>query len=104
MDFEEFTIDLNAKCSCGCMEGKRVHKVYRFPNGYGASVVTNPKSKGFKEGGYRVLVIHFESGPPENEYCIDRSTPITQDALDCEDWKEVEDGLVNIYGLPDHGH
>jgi len=102
LDYERYTIDLNAKCSCGCMEGKRVHKIYRFPNDYGASVVASPKLEGYKEGEFRVLVIHFESGPPENEYCVDRTTPITNDALDCADWMAVEDSLARIYGLLHH--
>lgn len=100
MDFEPYTIDLNAKCTCGCMEGKRVHKIYRFPNGYGASVVASPKTGSFKEGGFRLLVIHFESGAPENEYCVDRETPITDDALECADWSEVESGLKRVFSLP----
>jgi len=99
MDFERYTIDLNAKCTCGCMEGKRIHKIYRFPNGYGASVVANPKKKGFEAGGFRLLVIHFESGPPENAYCVDTSTPITESVLECRDWDEVLLGLERILAL-----
>jgi hypothetical protein len=99
MDFEKYTIDLNAKCTCGCMEGKRIHKIYRFPNGYGASVVANPKKPGFETGGYRLLVIHFESGPPENAYCVDTSTPITDDVLECREWMNVEEGLEKIMAL-----
>jgi hypothetical protein len=102
LDFERYTIDLNAKCTCGCMEGKRIHKIYRFPNDYGASVVASPKLGSFKQGGFRVLVIHFESGPPENEYCVDRTTTITSDTLECNDWNAVEDGLVSIFALPRH--
>ena len=99
MDFERYTIDLNAKCTCGCMEGKRIHKIYRFPNGYGASVVANPKKKGFEAGGFRLLVIHFESGPPENAYRVDTSTPITESVLECRDWDEVLLGLERILAL-----
>ena len=45
MSYERYEIDLNAKCVCGCMEGNRLHKIYRFPNNYGASVVSGPKQR-----------------------------------------------------------
>jgi len=99
MGFEEYEIDLNAKCTCGCMEGKRIHKIYRFPNGYGASVVANPHRQGFEAGGFRVLVIHFESDPPENAYCVERSTSVTDDVLECTSWRDVESGLRRIFEL-----
>jgi len=93
MDFAEYEVDLNAKCTCGCMEGKRVHKVYRFPNQYGASVVATPKSDGFKEGGFRILIIHFEFSPPDNSYCVE------DEVIECEDWKGVEAALAGIIRL-----
>ncbi len=93
MDFERFTIDLNAKCTCGCMEGKRVHKIYRFPNGFGASVVANPHSNGFLAGGYRLLIIHFESDPPENAYCV------TDDVIECHSWDDVQAGLQKVFAF-----
>ncbi len=99
MDFQPFEIDLNAKCTCGCMEGKRIHKIYRFPNGYGASVVANPHSEGFRSGGFRLLVIHFETDPPENAYCVDRTTSVTDDVLECPSWKDVEIGLARVHDL-----
>jgi hypothetical protein len=94
MDFANYEIDLNAKCACGCMEGKRIHKIYRFPNGFGASVVATPKSDGFKEGGFRILIIHFDSSPPDNSYGVE------DEVIECQDWKEVEEGLVEINRLP----
>jgi hypothetical protein len=103
LDFAEYEIDLNAKCSCGCMEGKRIHKIYRFPNGYGASVVQTPHKAGFPEGGYRILIIHFDTDPPDNSYCVVDSTPLTEGVLECTDWREVELGLGKIFSLaPEH--
>ncbi len=90
MDYSRYEIDLNAKCTCGCMEGKRIHKIYRFPNEVGASVVATPKSEGFTEGGFRILVIHFESPSPDNSYCVE------DEVMECKDWNMVEDSLREL--------
>jgi hypothetical protein len=90
VDYARFEIDLNAKCTCGCMEGKRIHKIYRFPNEVGASVVATPKSEGFEEGGFRILVIHFDNPPPDNSYCVD------DEVIECKDWRMVEDRLLQL--------
>jgi hypothetical protein len=94
VDFSNYEIDLNAKCTCGCMEGKRVHKIYRFPNEVGASVVATPKSKGFNEGGFRILVIHFDYPSPDNSYSVDN------EVMECPDWGAVEAGLLELYSRP----
>ena len=99
LGFDAFEIDLNAKCTCGCMEGKRIHKIYRFPNGFGASVVQTPHRAGFVEGGYRILVIHFDTDPPDNAYCVVDSTPLTEGVVECRDWNEVETGLAKVMSL-----
>ncbi len=88
MDFAEYEIDLNAKCTCGCMEGKRIHKIYRFPSEVGASVVATPKSEGFERGGFRILVIHFDNPPPDNSYCVE------DEVIECKDWNMVEGKLA----------
>ena len=80
------------------MEGDRFHNVYRFPNGYGASVVSKPKSAHNTEG-FIVLVIRFETGLPDYEYEVDRTTPLTDDAISCNDWRSVEGVLEDIMGL-----
>lgn len=90
MDYSKYEIDLNARCTCGCMEGKRIHKIYRFPNEMGASVVATPKFEGFKEGGFRILVIHFENPPPDNSYCVE------DEVIECKDWNMVEDSLDQL--------
>jgi hypothetical protein len=90
VDYARFEIDLNAKCTCGCMEGKRIHKIYRFPNEVGASVVATPKSEGFEEGGFRILVIHFDNPPPYNSYSVD------DEVIECKDWRMVEDRLLQL--------
>ena len=73
---EQYEIDLNAKCVCGCMEGNRIHKIYRFPNDMGASVVSGPKGAS-GAGRYRMFVLRFLSDPPENSWEIACDTPLT---------------------------
>jgi hypothetical protein len=99
--FVRFEIDLNAKCVCGCMEGDRVHKIYRFPNDYGASVVSGRKVDG-KVGQYRMFVLHFESPAPEHCWEISSDNPVSggADTLELRDWVEVEAVLERIFALP----
>ncbi len=96
MDFEKFVVDLNARCVCGCMDGNRFHKIYRFPNDLGASVVSNPKSAGHNPGGYMVLLIKFITPLPENEYIIEMEQPIEGLEVECRDWSEVESSLAKL--------
>lgn len=98
MEYEEFVVDLNADCKCGCMEGDRFHKIYRFPNGFGASVVNNPKMKGFDSEGYRVLIIRFS---PDGEYRVVNLMDFSRDELDCGSWDDVVRTLTRIKGLGD---
>jgi hypothetical protein len=105
MDFEKYTVDLNAKCVCGCMEGDRIHKIYRFPNDYGTSVVSAPRADKAARGTFRLYVLHYESPAPEHAYEIDRDTPLTDDYLVCAGWGEVESYLQKIQELPvQHEH
>jgi hypothetical protein len=99
MDFEKYKVAMNFRCVCGCMDGNRFHKVYRFPNDYGASVVSNPKTAGHVPGGYLILVIRFVSPPPENDYVVGRKTTITDDVVRCRDWVDVENSLNPIFNL-----
>ena len=93
MKFEEYVVDLNADCKCGCMEGDRFHKIFRFPNGYGASVVNNPKLKGFSNEGYRILPIRFTG---EEDFVTVILPDFEQKDLDCGSWKEAVDSLTRI--------
>jgi len=100
LDFESFTVDLNARCVCGCMEGDRIHKIYRFPNDYGASVVSAPKAEVSARGTFRMYVLHYETPAPEHSYEIEKDTPITDDYLVCHGWEEVERNLKKVFDLP----
>jgi hypothetical protein len=100
MEYQSFEIDLNAKCVCGCMDGNRLHKIYRFPNNYGASVVSGPKQKAGGMGNFRMYVLRFESSPPDNCWEIAKDTPITGDVIECNDWADVESSLFEVFHLP----
>ena len=100
MSFDRYEIDLNAKCVCGCMEGNRVHKIYRFPNNYWASVVSAPKQRTGGMGNFRMYVLRFESSPPDHCWEIAKDTPVTDDVVECEDWKRVEVSLAKVFELP----
>lgn len=74
-------------------------KVYRFPNGYGASVIRNPGSYGSGSGLWELAVIKFHG--PNGSFTLTYDTPITEDVLGYLQWGEVEDTLTKIKGLPD---
>jgi hypothetical protein len=94
VDYTKYEVDLNAKCICGCKLGTRIHKIYRFPNGVGASVVATPKSEGFKDGGFRILVIHFDNPLPDNSYSVG------SEVMECPDWGAVEADLMELSSRP----
>jgi hypothetical protein len=83
------------------MEGDRVHKIYRFPNDYGASVVSGPKQSDVQAGAFRMFVLRFDSPPPENcwEISSDNAVSNGADTVECADWAEVERTLHRIMAL-----
>ncbi|MDR1690722.1 MAG: hypothetical protein LBR42_02605 [Candidatus Methanoplasma sp.] len=96
MEFGEYVVDLNADCVCGCMDGDRFHKIFHFPNDYGASVVSNPKKEGFAERGYRILLIRFSN---ETEYRVVTAPMFDKSILECDTWDEALDALKKIKEL-----
>ena len=106
MDFDEYKVDLNARCVCGCMEGDRIHDIYRFPNDYGASVVSAPKADKAASGTFRVFILHYDSPAPEHSYEIVKDTPITDDYAICNSQAEVLELLGKVWDLSkaDDGH
>lgn len=71
------------------------HKVYKFPNNYGASVIKNPYSYGGKENLWEVGVVFFDG----DHYELTYSTPITGDVLGYLTDEEVENTLEQIKNL-----
>ena len=64
-----------------------VHKIYKFPNGYGASVIDC--GYGREEGLWELAVIN-------HEYDIQYDTPITSNVLGWLTVEQVEETLVKI--------
>ena len=59
------------------MSNGGVQKLYKFPNGYGASVVRHSFSYGGDEGLWELAVIRYNG----DHFDIDYGTPITDDVL-----------------------
>ena len=95
-EFKQYVVDLNADCKCGCMEGDRFHEIYRFPNGYGASVVNNPKMNGFNDEGFRILPLKFSG---DEDYTVIMLPQFEQDELDCKSWEVAVKSLERIKNL-----
>ena len=76
--------------------------VYRFPNGYGASVAFDERGElhiGDHRGKYELAVVRWKA----DDYEIAYDTPITSDVEAWLDWPDVEALLERIGGLPAHG-
>ena len=71
--------------------------IYRFANGYGASVVQGPYSYGGPQGLYELAVIEFMVG---DEWGLTYATPVTDDVLGRLTLDEVAATLVTIAALP----
>ena len=69
------------------------HKVYKFGNNYGASVVCSPGSYGGKSGLFEVAVLDMNNN-------IVYDTPITNDVVGYLDFDGVAKLLQEIQALP----
>lgn len=67
-------------------------RIYKFPNGYGASVIRHPGSYGFKNGLWELAVLDGSG-----DLCY--STPITNDVIGHLTDEEVILKLNEIRGL-----
>lgn len=74
-------------------------RVYRFPNGFGASVVCHEYSYGGDKGLYELGVIRF-TGPRSGEWKLTYETPITSDVIGWLDQSQVDSLLEQIAALP----
>jgi hypothetical protein len=68
-----------------------IQKVYKFPNGYGASVIQHKGSYGYVKGQWEVAVLH------EEQLCY--STSITSDVIGHLNDPEVDNILGKIFRL-----
>ena len=96
MEFDEYVVDLNADCKCGCRDLHRFHNIYHFPNNYGASVVENPKRPGFDKGGYRALVIIFSD---DVNYSKINLPMFNSNPVECAAWEETVKVLTRIHDI-----
>lgn len=70
-------------------------KLYRFENGFGASVVQHEFSYGGDAGLWELAVIRFDG----DEWYLEYETEITDDVIGWLDWNEVDDLLSRINAL-----
>lgn len=70
-------------------------KLYRFENGFGASVVRHEFSYGSDDGRWELAVIKFDG----DDWHIEYGTEITDDVIGHLDWSDVEDLLSRINAL-----
>ena len=77
-------------------------KLFRFDNGYGASVVRFPGSYGYDQGLWELAVIQYETEEFE-PFDIIYDTPITDDVIGRLTESEVNDLLVQIQAFPKKG-
>ena len=76
-----------------------VQKLYRFDNGYGASVVRFQYSYGADEVLYELAVIKF-TGEGIGEFDLNYETDITDDVVGHLTEDDVDDYLQRIEALP----
>lgn len=76
-----------------------VQKIFKFENGYGASVVKNPYSYGGDEGLWELAVVLVYENGEGLSFELVYDTPITEDVLGWLTWEEVEETLKQIEEL-----
>jgi hypothetical protein len=72
-----------------------IQKIYRFPNNRGASIICTQYSYGGDKGLWELAVIKFN----KDDWKIDYDTPITEDVIGHNTWKEIEELLKQIKEL-----
>lgn len=78
------------------LDNGAVQKLYRFANGYGASVVKGEHTYGGDEGLWELAVLKFNDN---GEFNLDYTTPITEDVEGHLTDDAVEELLAKIEGL-----
>jgi hypothetical protein len=96
--------DLYVPVDARPLENGAIQKIYRFANGYGASVVKGEHTYGGEEGLWELAVIIFAKSTDNNHtYELVYDTPITQDVEGNLNDDEVEKLLDQIFVLPMRG-
>ena len=73
-------------------------KIYRFPNGYGASIVRFYGSYQYAQGLWELAIIRFH-GPDVDSFSLTYDTPITGDVIGYLSDDDVEGYLDEISRL-----
>ena len=73
-----------------------IQKVYKFDNGYGASVIRHSGSYGGNDGLWELAVIKFQG---EGKWSLDYRTSITDDVIGYLSDQEVDDLLGRVEAL-----
>mgnify|MGYP001611600774 CR=1 FL=1 len=75
-------------------------RVYRFANGYGASVVRGEYTYGGPVGLWELAVLRWDGESEGADYRLTYETPVTDDVIGHLDVAEVEALLDQIEALP----
>jgi len=71
-------------------------RLYRFDNGYGASVIQGPFSYGHEAGLWELAVIKWDS---DKDFELTYDTTVTSDVIGHLDEDEIQETLVKIQAL-----
>jgi hypothetical protein len=71
--------------------------VYKFPNGYGASVIVGGIAYGNEDAPYELAVIKFRTDRDGFDLCYD--TPITDDVVGHQTGEDIINLLIQIKNL-----
>jgi hypothetical protein len=74
-------------------------RIYRFDNGFGASVVQGPYTYGGKDGLFELAVARF-TGEGDDDWSITYDTDLTDDVLGHLSEDDVQETLGRIRDLP----
>lgn len=92
MDLEEYRVDLGYCKACLGIQGGREQRIYRFPNGYGASLISSPRLGGPAK--WTLMALRFDG----DEYDVFDIPEVVNGRI-CE-WKECISVLGAIMAKP----
>jgi hypothetical protein len=82
--------------------GATLQEIYRFPNGYGASVISGSiYAYGGPEGLCELAVVKYNDPQDPDSFDLCYDTPIAGDVVGHLTRKEVRDYLKQIFELPE---
>lgn len=59
------------------LDTRGIQHIYRFDNGYGASVIQAPSLPKYRKGKWELSVVRFSGLPDLLMWDVDKSTPVT---------------------------